>query len=100
MGLKYFSSDGPTVVPDIKKFTILNVLDIGDFTIVRIHYSTCHNFGGIKILVFEDLVEGEISKVTEIDPHFYPESKLVARFLPTEDGWDMAVEFCAHYGRS
>ncbi len=94
MGFKYFSANSSVVVPDIHKFNILRLLEIDDFTIVEIHYTTCHNFGGHKILVFKDLEEGEITKVTEIDPHFYPKSKLIARFLPTEEGWDMAVDFC------
>lgn len=95
MGMKYFSSGGPTVVPAIHKFNILGTLVIGDFTIVKINYTTCRNFGGDKILVFQGLEPGEISKATEIDPHFYPESKLIARFVPTEEGFNMAFYLCS-----
>ena len=53
---------------------------------------------GKKILVFENITMIDLVNQKLIDPHFFPaKSKYkspIARFEPTDRGWNMAIEFC------
>lgn len=78
---------------------------IGQFLIVVIKYPDCSTFEGNKILVYENVTIDELTKQSKqvgIDPHFSASilwKSPVARFVPTENGWDMAKKFawCLHY---
>ncbi len=85
----------PTPNPDPMRFDLLVVKQIGNCVIVKIHYPDCINFGGNKICVFMGVTVDEIRSATEIDPHFAEDGFApIARFMPTIDGYDMAVRFC------
>ncbi len=108
MGIKLFSSsqydrnepvnyyDSKYGNPDPYRFDVLTSLDVGNFCVVKVRYPTCHNFEGIKILVFKNRKAAEIMKFEHIDPHFSNNSEFdspIARFVPTEEGWNMAIAF-------
>lgn len=78
--------------PNPKRWKFEKVLEVGKFLIVKLRYPDCTNFEGNKVLVIEDTLLNLIN-CTEIDPHFYPGGKIVARFVPTDAGWAMAVRF-------
>ena len=83
--------------PDPERFTIFKHLPVGDYLIACIKYHDCTNYEGTKVLVFEDLTYEKLRSFRSIDPHFSENKKYkspIARFVPTNQGWDMARAFC------
>lgn len=81
--------------PDPFNYKIVQAKEAGRFLILKINYPDCTNYEGNKILVFRDLTLIDLVNQRIIDPHFFADSKLVspiARFVPTDEGWDMAVK--------
>ena len=89
--------------PDPARFKILRSETFGNFTVVKIKYPDCTNFEGDKILLFNECIE-VIESWRSIDPHFFADSRLVSRFIPTDIGWQMACAsakaFNKHYKKS
>ncbi len=85
--------------PDPSKYITLNVKVIGKYLIVKVQYEEATNYEGVKILLFKGVTMAELLKKNGgvIDPHFSDNKEYIspiARFVPTEEGWRMAVEFC------
>lgn len=79
--------------PNPKRFEITKHLRRNGFTIVMVNYPDATNYNGDKILVFTQPID-EIKKWEMLDPHFFPNDKSpVARFEPTDRGWEWAVRF-------
>lgn len=79
--------------PNPRRFTIERSVQAGQFVVLMVNYPDCRNFEGRKVLVIEGH-EPTISGRDIIDPHFSESGlKLVARFTPTEQGWQWAVQF-------
>lgn len=90
--------DTPSVNPNPERFTIKESVKVGKCLVLRVNYPDAKNFEGNKILVYEkDYVNHwEILGRTKgkLDPHFSDgEVSPVARFAPTEDGWNYALKF-------
>lgn len=87
--------------PDPKYFTIKDVQYLNGFTIVSVHYDNCAQFEGVKILVFKGDFRLPLYGIKEINPHFVKTHKLnlVARFIPTDEGVEMAKTFCSAFGK-
>lgn len=88
---------GPLPNPNPKNYKILDHISIGEYIILKIKYLDCVNFEGKKILVYRNVSIEKIKNQKLIDPHFSQNTKFIspiARFLPTNEGWDMAVLFC------
>ena len=91
----------PSGNPNPKNFTIIETKTIFNkfvpYTIVLIQYHNCNNYEGRKILVYEDATTNEIINTKIIDPHFSENNnlgkKLIARFVPAEEGMWMAERF-------
>lgn len=90
--------DTPTVTtnPDPSNYRVLDCQEFPTgYTIIKLRYPDCTNFEGVKILVFAAKLR-DILVQHDIDPHF-SESKIklhpIARFVPTEYGWELAVKF-------
>ena len=82
--------------PDPSRFNIIKIWSVNGYTILKLKYHGCTNYEGIKILVFDAPVM-EVYKQPLIDPHFSLNKEYhspIARFLPTEEGWQMAMTFC------
>jgi hypothetical protein len=80
--------------PNPAVFMIKQIRQIRDFVVAMIHYPNCTNYGGDKILVWHGVTVADVRSRTLIDPHFIDgDETLVARFLPTVGGWEMAIEF-------
>ena len=94
---KSFQKHKDNVNPNPGNFKIIRAKEINNFLICEICYPNCINYEGRKILVYEGLKTSDFLKMKKIDPHFYPDSKLVARFEPTTRGWKMAEFFVGNF---
>ncbi len=85
----------PNPRPD--NYKIIKSEKINDYLVLKIKYLDCINYEGVKILVFIDCNLSDLLNQKLIDPHFCDNVNFyspIARFLPTDLGWDMACEFC------
>jgi len=105
----YFSAEKREPVrspnPDPKRFEILTHLSLvcGLYLVVRIRYEGCTTFEGEKILVYRGVSFENLKCQGSLDPHFSENTKFhspIARFVPTTEGWDMAVAFVFQHNRS
>lgn len=83
--------------PDPFKYKIIKYSNINEYLIVMIRYDDCVNYEGIKILVYKDVDLIKLINQKHIDPHFSDSKKFhspIARFVPTEEGYQMAIKFC------
>lgn len=82
--------------PDPRDYRLIDHLTVNGFLIVRLHYAGCINFEGEKILVFDQGVTmDDLERQGWIDPHFDRDGHHpIARFIPTGQGWEWALEFC------
>lgn len=101
MGLRLFGSSCSCDIPidrnpDPRNFVVLRAIQCGKFVVSLIEYPNATNYEGKKILVFQDCDVEEIWSASFIDPHFCDHGHLspMARFVPTDEGWDMAIRFC------
>lgn len=70
-------------------------LDKG-YVLVLINYPDCTNFEGNKILVYKNVDPSTIINAKFLDPHFCNNDEHpspIARFIPTDEGWEMALKF-------
>ena len=77
--------------PDPYNFRVLFEKRIGKLLVAMVLYPDATNYEGVKVLVLKDLTT--LKDLKELDPHFFPNGALVARFLPTEEGWEHAQKF-------
>lgn len=99
MGLSPFrgcslTRTAPAPNPDPSNWKLLRTIRFKYSTVVKIQYINCTNFEGEKILVFEHNVGWKLDTTKPLDPHFSmrPDAP-IARFTPTEKGWEHALEF-------
>lgn len=76
--------------PDPKNFRVLFEILVGTYLVAMVLYPDAVNFEGVKVLLFNGPVT--VKNFTTLDPHFSKDSKLIARFLPDENGWEMAIK--------
>lgn len=81
--------------PNPKSFIILKMYCFSDMWVAEIKYPNCTNFEGIKILVLRE----DPSGMSEIDPHFYEQGPIVARFEPNDNGWNQAMWFAETFSK-
>ena len=86
----------PPANPNPANFRIVRTKAIGRFLIVEIHYPDCTNFEGRKVLVYEGVTDSQIQGQKRIDPHFHKNDGIspIARFAPTQQGWEYAEKLC------
>jgi hypothetical protein len=86
----------PTVPnPDPNNYKLVQVDEYKGYTIVKLRYPDCTNYEGNKILVFHAKLLDLVNQKS-IDPHFFQDNRFhspIARFVPTPEGWQMAVDF-------
>lgn len=74
--------------PDPYNFKIVKIEQLKNYTIVEANYDGCLSFDGNKLM----LIKGIYKSFEALDPHFLNEEyPVIARFQPTEIGWDMAI---------
>jgi hypothetical protein len=81
--------------PDAKNFHIHSAIQREKYLIADVNYPNCINFEGHKVMVYRSVTLKELQNRTEIDPHFKDGDKFspIARFIPTNEGWLMALDF-------
>lgn len=83
--------------PDPGNYQLLRAEERHGYLLVMIKYPDCTNYEGHKILLFAEMTLLQLVNQKLIDPHFFPSGSQVAspvaRFVPTEQGWDMALRF-------
>lgn len=78
--------------PDPARFRFVKFEEVEGHLVVMLEYPNCTNYEGKKVLLFKDMTLNDLFARKEIDPHFTAkESSMVARFAPTDEGWNLAV---------
>lgn len=110
MGLKLFSDPdpldpgtcSPTPIlsgskpklgePQPRKFKIHTYKQLSNAVAMMIEYPGCMNYGGMKILVYDNYEKlNKLINRKMLDPHFLENSySPIARFEPTDRGWELA----------
>lgn len=75
--------------PDPKNFSIVESQQVGDVFVTKINYPNCTTYEGNKIIVSDF----NPKRRKTLDPHFTENSGIIARFAPTHEGWQHAVNF-------
>jgi hypothetical protein len=83
--------------PNPGRFTVKRTERVGNYLIAEVVYPDCSNYEGRKILAFIGVDEEWLKRQRRLDPHFDPESQLVARFTPGPLGWELARRLCGTY---
>jgi hypothetical protein len=80
--------------PDPFRFSIDAIHSEGAYTLLRMTYHGCTNYEGRKILLLRKTAS-EVMALKSLDPHFLDDGKngLIARFVPTNEGWEMGKKF-------
>jgi hypothetical protein len=74
--------------PNYKNCTVKNHVTMGKYHIYDIVYHECGSYAGRKIAVYECKLPDNP------DPHFVEDQPSpIARFEPTDKGWDLALQF-------
>ena len=78
--------------PDPSRWALIKINKYQHITVALVKYKDCTNFEGEKILVFKSSIDLDESK--DLDPHFSKDNTSpIARFIPTDEGWNMANDF-------
>lgn len=77
--------------PNPKNFDIIRSQRYGRNVLLEVVYPDATNYEGKKIMILEDFRYGGFTHITELDPHFKEGGNVVARFEPTERGWQMGL---------
>ncbi len=83
--------------PNPRNYKLLRHKTIGKCLIIEVQYPDCSNYEGRKIMVFNCKLR-DLLKQKLIDPHFSDNENFIspiARFEPTEQGWNFALSFAA-----
>jgi hypothetical protein len=77
--------------PDPTKFEIIKLKQCYGCTIIEAKYDGCKTFNGHKLMLLKGYHNKE--DLETLDPHFLDEDyAVVARFIPNDMGWRMAIE--------
>ena len=86
------SSNEESNVVNINDFEHIKELAVGDYMILKVRFRGLTNYGGKKILMYKRS-DRQKTNGRELDPHFLENRPSpIARFVPTGEGWDMAVK--------
>lgn len=97
---RLFSSDSSTYIrpprnttpnPNPYHFEIRKIQKVGNsMSVLWVHYPHCTTFDGNKVMIL-NMPHHEVKNLVKLDPHFDEKGVLVARFRPTEGGWQAAI---------
>ena len=103
MGLSVFKKSSLTRIyentmlpndPKPDNFKIVSLRQIGKCVLGIINYPNATNFEGDKVLVWGNTTVYDVRQLKVIDPHFLKDTKIIARFRPTSEGYRLAKAFC------
>lgn len=85
--------------PNPYRYRILKSVQIGNYTVIKVNYPDATNFEGNKIAVYYTKTLHKLAISKYLDPHFDPNGNgPIARFVPTEQGWNLAIKFAKILG--
>ena len=82
--------------PNPTNFEFVRSQQVGTRLVVEVRYPNCTNYEGRKIMVYDNTNIHKLCREDKLDPHFCDNSKHsspIARFEPTERGWNLALKF-------
>lgn len=82
-------------LPEADNYQFNKIEKIDNFLLIRLSYPNCKNYEGNKILLFKNTSLEALLNQKRIDPHFIKDKYIIspiARFVPTEEGWNMAIQ--------
>lgn len=112
MGVGMFGSSSSNSIPcstcginpSPTNFNIEGQHDCGAASVLIVTYPNCTNYKGRKVMVFDIPLQKLISKISrakQLDPHFSEDSlSPCARFSPTTDGINQAIQFANSLNKS
>lgn len=71
--------------------TVLKQKRVGKYYIVLVKYEVCDRFDGKKLLLMNSSPE------SILDPHISANKNIIARFEPTDKGWEMAAFLATNF---
>ena len=71
---------------NIYHHTVIRYTVFGDFCVLEGKFKGHTNFDGHKTMI----LRGKELPPEDLDPHFFNDSRVIARFVPTEEGWRLA----------
>ena len=74
------------IEPHPEVFQVLECSEGTNYLYVVAKYPHCTNFDGEKVLLMKDTSKTDVLLMKALDPHFYEDNKIVARFRPDEEG--------------
>ena len=95
----YKKLEPDNVNPDPKKFRIISTFEVERFLLARVVYPNCTNYEGEKLIVFKDLQKKHLMEMNVLDPHFFPDNNIIARFKPDDEGFRLACKFLESMAR-
>lgn len=78
--------------PDPYKYAVLRKEFVNGNTIILARYAGCLTFNGEKLMV----LKGTHQTFETLDPHFFEDHPVIARFIPDSLGWRLA-RLCARH---
>ncbi len=81
--------------PDPSNFKVERIEERGPWMLLEVVYPNCTNYEGRKILVMKRRPVIELLNKRWLDPHFVSGGDILARFEPTDQGWEHALKFLA-----
>ena len=78
--------------PHPEVFKVIELIEGSRFLYVFLNYPHCTNFEGDKVLIMKNTRAIDILHAKVIDPHFYEDNNIVARFKPDEEGKRLAKQ--------
>ena len=78
--------------PAPARCTILRYWATSDHLLAELHFPDSANFAGLKLVLFANTSIAWLTERGELDPHFYPDGRVVARFAPTERGLALGLQ--------
>ena len=78
--------------PHPEVFKVLELIKGSNYLYIVVQYPHCTNFEGKKVILMKDTEPNEILYTKILDPHFYIENKIIARFRPDEEGKKLAKQ--------
>lgn len=77
---------------DIYNYKVLNCFIKGEWTVLKLNFPNCKSYGGDKLILLKDFRLNELDP-KKFDPHFLPENKIFARFIPTKEGMKEVLDY-------
>lgn len=92
MHIGFSSCESTTKPPNPNKhnFKVMGYIRGDVYDILIVNYPDCTTFDGLKLLVVRTGTVDENTK--ELDPHFLEDGKVIARFIPTGEGINLAQQ--------